>query len=83
MILGIIGLILIAFAWLPQVIEIIKTKKSGLNIKFALIYVIGSFALVIYSIQIKDTIFLILNSLATLMSFLGLFYTIKYQKKKR
>jgi len=81
MILGIIGLILIAVAWLPQVIEIIKIKKSGLNIKFALIYVIGSFALVIYSIQIKDTIFLILNSLATLMSFTGLFYTIKYRKK--
>ena len=81
MILGIIGLILIAVAWLPQVIEIIKTKKSGLNIKFALIYVIGSFALVIYSIQIKDTIFLVLNSLATLMSFTGLFYTIKYRKK--
>ena len=81
MIRGIIGLVLIAVAWLPQVIEIIITKKSGLNIKFALIYVIGSFALVIYSIQIKDTIFLILNSLATLMSFTGLFYTIKYRKK--
>ena len=81
MILGIIGLILIAVAWLPQIIETIKTKKSGLNIKFALIYVIGSFALVVYSIQIKDTIFLILNSLATLMSFTGLFYTIKYRKK--
>ncbi len=81
MILGIIGLILIAVAWLPQIIETIKTKKSGLNIKFALIYVIGSFVLVIYSVQIKDTVFLILNSLATLMSFTGLFYTIKYQKK--
>jgi len=81
MILGIIGLILIAVAWLPQIIDTIKTKKSGLNIKFALIYVIGSFVLVVYSIQIKDTIFLILNSLATLMSFTGLFYTIKYRKK--
>jgi len=81
MILGTIGLVLIAIAWLTQVVKIIKTKKSGLNIKFALIYVIGSFLLVIYSIQIKDTIFLILNSFATLMSFLGLFYTIKYRKK--
>jgi len=81
MILGIIGLVLIAVAWLPQIIDTIKTKKSGLNIKFALIYVIGSFVLVVYSIQIKDTIFLILNSLATLMSFTGLFYTIKYRKK--
>lgn len=82
MILGIIGLILIAVAWLPQIIETIRTKKGGLNIKFALIYVIGSFALVIHSIQIKDTIFLILNSLATLMSFTGLFYTLKYRKRK-
>jgi lipid-A-disaccharide synthase-like uncharacterized protein len=79
--IGIIGLILIAVAWLPQIIQTIKTKKGGLNIKFALIYFLGSIALVIHSIQIKDNIFIILNSLASLMSFTGLFYTIKYRKK--
>ena len=83
MIIGVIGLILIAFSWFPQVVEIIKTKKSGLNIKFALIYVLGSVALIIHAIQINDTIFIILNSIAALMSFLGLYYTIKYTKKKR
>jgi len=79
MIVGIIGLVLIAVSWFPQVIQIIKTKKSGLNVKFALIYVLGSLALVIYSIQIRDTIFIVLNSLASFMSFLGLFYTLKYR----
>jgi lipid-A-disaccharide synthase-like uncharacterized protein len=83
MLIGIIGLFLIAVAWFPQVIEIIKTKKSGLNIKFALIYFLGSIALVVYALQIKDNIFVVLNSLASLMSFLGLFYTIKYQKKRK
>ena len=77
--IGIIGLVLIAVSWLPQVIEIIKTKKSGLNIWFALTYVLGSIALVIYAVQIKDTIFIVLNSLAGLISFIGLVYTIKYR----
>ncbi|MBR9706456.1 hypothetical protein GOV14_05450 [Candidatus Pacearchaeota archaeon] len=81
MIIGTIGLILIALSWLPQIIEILKTKKSGLNPKFALIYVLGSIALIIHAIEIKDTIFIILNSTAGLMSFLGLYYTLKYRKK--
>ena len=81
MIIGIIGLILIAISWLPQIVQIIKTKKSGLNIRFALIYVLGSLALVIYSVQVKDYVFIILNSLAAFMSSLGLFYTLKYRKK--
>ena len=80
MLIGTIGLILIALSWLPQVIKIIKTKKSGLDIKFAILYVLGSLALVIHAIEIKDNIFLALNILALLMSSLGLIYTIKYRK---
>ena len=64
MIIGVIGLILIALSWFPQVVEIIKTKKSGLNVKFALIYVLGSVALVIYALQINDTIFILPNTSA-------------------
>ncbi len=32
--------------------------------------------------QINDIVFIVLNSLAALMSFLGLFYTLKYRKKR-
>lgn len=72
--LGILGLILIAIGWIPQVIEIIKTKKNHLNLKFNLLYAMGSLSLVIYAIYIKDPIFILLNGFALLMSGTGLAY---------
>jgi lipid-A-disaccharide synthase-like uncharacterized protein len=80
---GIIGSVCIAIAWIPQIYEIIKTKHSHLNLSFASLYVIGSFALTIYSLQIKDIIFTFLNSFALLMGLIGLVYTIKSRKNKK
>lgn len=79
MIIGVVGLILIAISWIPQLIKIFKSKKSGLDWKFALTYVLGSIGLVVYSIQIKDVVFLILNSSTLFMGFLGLILTLKYK----
>ncbi len=81
MIIGIIGLILIVIAWIPEIVEIIKTKRSNLNIGFPLLYTLGSLLLVVYSIQIKNWIFIILNSSALLLSSIGLLYTIKSKIK--
>ena len=81
MIIGIIGLIFIAIGWIPQVMEIIKTGKSKLNFGFALLYTLGSLALVVYALQIKDWIFIALNGFAFLMSSVGLFYTVKSKFK--
>jgi len=80
---GIIGSICIAIAWIPQIIEIIKTRHSHLNLGFASLYVVGSLALTIYSLQIKDIIFTFLNSFALLMGMIGLIYTIKSRKNKK
>ncbi len=74
---GLIGIIFLAIAWIPEVIEIIKTRKSRINWEFGSLYVLGSIMLVIYSWQIKDTIFLILNSIIALMSSLSLYYSLK------
>ena len=74
---GIIGLILIGLGWIPQVVEIIKEKKSNLNLKFALLYTFGSLALTIHAVLISDLIFILLNAFATFMSGVGLYYTIK------
>jgi lipid-A-disaccharide synthase-like uncharacterized protein len=76
MLLGIIGLTCIAIGWIPQVIEIMKKRKSNLNLGFAILYTIGSLALVLYALQISDWIFVALNGFAFLMSGVGLFYTI-------
>jgi len=77
MIIGIIGLILLAIGWIYETIIIIKEKKSKINLKFAIIYVIGSLCLVIYSIQIKDTLFIILNGLIAISSLISLIYSLK------
>jgi len=81
--MGIIGSLCIVIAWIPQIIEIIKTKHSHLNLYFAFLYVAGSLALTIYSLQIKDNVFILLNSFALLMGVIGLVYTIKSRENKK
>ena len=80
--IGILGLILIGVGWIPQVIDILKTKKSNLNLGFALLYTLGSLALTVYAILLNDWIFIILNGFAFFMSGIGLYYTIKPTNSK-
>ena len=77
MILGIIGLILLSIGWVPQTIKIIQDKKSAIDWRFGILYTAGSLFLVAYSFQIKDYIFLILNSFVTLMSGTSFWFSIK------
>ena len=80
MIIGIIGLVLIATAWIPQIIKTIKEKESHVSIIFPILYSTGSIALVIHSIIINDLVFIVLNSVAGFMGLIGLFYALKYRK---
>jgi uncharacterized protein with PQ loop repeat len=80
MIVGIIGLVLIAIAWIPQIAKMIREKKSSVSIIFPVLYSLGSIALAIHSFIIDDLIFIILNSIASVMGLLGLFYSLKYRK---
>ena len=72
--IGILGLILISVGWIPQTLEIIKTKKNGINLKFNILYSLGSLSLTIYAIYINDIVFILLNGFALLMSGIGLAY---------
>jgi len=69
---GIIGMMLIVIAWLPQTIENIKKKKSDINIKFVIAYLIGSLILLVYALMINDLVFSILNIAAAAQSFINL-----------
>ena len=80
MLIGIIGLSLLAIGWLTESIKMVKEKKSNIDLKFGALYVIGSLLLVIYSYQLKDVVFMVLNSLVMLTSGLSLFYAMKYKK---
>jgi len=75
--IGIIGLIMVAIAWIPETITIIKEKQSKIDWKFGVLYVVGSTLLVIYSIQINDLVFLILNSTVAVLSAISLFFSLK------
>ncbi|MFW6024775.1 MAG: PQ-loop domain-containing transporter [Candidatus Woesearchaeota archaeon] len=74
MIVGIIGASLIAFSWIPQIIDLLNGKVEKVSLKFSLIYVIGSLLLVIYSIQLMDYVFILLNSFALLFSLMNLIF---------
>ena len=77
MIIGIVGLTLLAIGWLYEIAKIIKEKRSRLDLKFAILYTIGSACLVAYSIQIGNIIFIVLNSVVLILSLTSLVYTIK------
>jgi len=77
MIIGIIGICLLAIAWIHETYEIIRNRKSRINPKFGTLYVIGSLALAVYAYLINDTIFMVLNSLVIIMSGISLYYSVK------
>jgi uncharacterized protein with PQ loop repeat len=84
-ILGILGAAIIAISWIPETIRTIKTKSTGLDLKFISIYFMGSLLLAIYSIYVKDYVFIALNIFASILASVNLIYTIleqNIQKKK-
>jgi lipid-A-disaccharide synthase-like uncharacterized protein len=74
--IGIIGVLLLAGAWIPQTIHTIKTHHR-VSLKFNILYILGSLLLVAYSVIVRDIIFVILNGIALLMASINLFYTVK------
>jgi lipid-A-disaccharide synthase-like uncharacterized protein len=77
MILGIIGLVLLAIGWTYEIVKIIKEKKSRIDLKFELFYTLGTIFLILYAIQIKDPIFIILKSIVLFLSVIYLYFSIK------
>ena len=77
--LGVVGLLCILVAWVPETLETIKAKKCRLNIKFVEIYVSGALLLTVYSLQIGDLIFLALNSGAAVMGVINLYYKLRFR----
>jgi len=57
MILGIIGALLILSAWAIQAEESVRRHKSLIDLKFAVIYLVATSCLAIYSYQVKDAVF--------------------------
>lgn len=79
--IGIIGMILIVAGWIPQTVENIRRRKTDLNLKFILLYFLGSVALLAYSVIIKDLVFLILNGVASGQALINLIIELGEKKK--
>lgn len=74
--IGLLGLICIVAAWVPQTIKTIKDGTSSIQLSFLILYIVGSLSLTVYSIVVFDAIYLALNSLATLQSAINLYYKV-------
>ena len=73
-IVGLIGLLAIVACWIPQTLEVVRTKRSTMRLSFLLLYFPGSIALTIYAIG--DPIFVTLNLLTTIGSAINLYFKI-------
>ena len=82
-ILGIIGAIILAIAWVPETIQIIREKRSRLNPEFSVFYFIGSLLLFVYAILINELIFSIVNGIILAQTCINLYYEFLPKKKKR
>ena len=85
LILGIIGAIVLAIAWIPETLQIIRERESKLNPKFAVVYFVGTLLLFIYALSIKDIVFIIVNSVILTQVCISLYveFIIEPKMKKR
>ena len=72
--IGLLGIIFLVLAWLPISIKTLTKKKSSENLLFGMLFLIGAAFLTVYSIQIKDAVFSILNLLAMIFAFINIEY---------
>lgn len=72
--IGYIGLAAVAFAWLPQSWETLRTGICGANPGFLALSAIGSVALTIYAVLRGDTVFALLNAMTTCGALLNIWF---------
>jgi MtN3 and saliva related transmembrane protein len=73
-IIGFLGLLCIAGAWIPQTLKTIREKRCEMGKAFLSLYTIGSISLTVYAVLNFDPIFLALNLLATAQSLINFYY---------
>lgn len=77
---GLLGVAFIALSWVPQAIQTIKTKKSGINLKFGILQFIGSLLIILYAYMVKQPLFILLNIAAVILILINLRYAFKEEK---
>ncbi len=66
---GIVGGVIIAGSYLPQIYKLLKTKTArGISTIFVTALLVGSLLLLIYSLYVGDTLFIALNGCASVFA---------------
>ncbi len=81
--IGVIGLCLILAGWVWEFYQTLKNRKAGVPLSFALLYGAGSMLLTIYSIQLGDLVFIILNAAATLIAVANAAFAVSRNGEKK
>ena len=80
--IGTIGALVICMSAIPQVVKTYITKSSGdLSILYLCILMLGMILLQIYSVSVKDFVFIFGNTLSMIMTGLLIVMWFKYRKK--
>ncbi len=74
---GLFGLVVILIAWIPGIIDTVKSGKPGMKKRFMVLYFIGSASLGFYAYQLESYPFMVLNVLAAIVPLIHLYYYIK------
>jgi len=84
-IIGITGAVVLAAAWIPEIIEIIRIRESKLNPNFAKIALLGTTLLLLYSIIKADFVFIVVNGFIFAQLCIALYYEyfVEPKSKKR
>ena len=79
--IGTVGALVICISAIPQVIKTYTTKSSGdLSIIYLCMLMFGMILLQVYSVSVKDFVFIFGNTLSMLMTGLLIVMWFKYQK---
>ncbi|MCK5261127.1 MAG: PQ-loop repeat-containing protein [Thermoplasmatales archaeon] len=69
--IGVIGIVVICIAGLPQLVKTVKTKSvEDLSLPFFILILVGASLLLVYSFYIEDLIYIIGNILTILITVL-------------
>jgi hypothetical protein len=67
-IIGVSGATLLIVAWITSLVRTLRARKHTIDPLFTAIYFCASLALTVYSALIHDSIFAVLNGIATLIA---------------
>lgn len=68
-ILGLIGILIISFSGIPQLIKVVKTHSvNDLSLVFFTMLLVGMILLLIYSFSIENTVYIVGNIISLIMT---------------